>query len=228
MIVNGQFQTEISITDRALQYGDGCFTTIACRNGCLEFYDDHIQRLKTSCHKLAIQFSAWEELTRSIHASLQNLNDQTRDLVIKVLISRGQGGRGYSPKGCSTPNYIITHHPYPQHYNQLQQNGIKLTVSPIQLAKQPLLAGIKHLNRMEQVLIKNDLLNSDFDDALVCDTDGAIIESSIANCFWKQDGQWFTPDLTHSGVEGVMRKQVIYLFEKHGINLDFVKKMYWS
>jgi 4-amino-4-deoxychorismate lyase len=209
MIVNGQAQQHIAIADRAVQYGDGCFTTIAFINGYLEFFDAHIQRLKEACEKLYIDFDHWSELKTCVFTSLKSADD----CVVKIIISRGQGGRGYSPEGVGSASFILTQHQYPLHYYQWQKEGIRITQSPIQLARQPLLAGIKHLNRLEQVLIKHALLALDFDDAVVCDTQSNIIETSVGNLFWFKNNTWFTPDLTNAGVEGVMRNQVLSVLE---------------
>ncbi|MGJ8680930.1 aminodeoxychorismate lyase [Paraglaciecola sp.] len=219
MIVNGRYQTDIDIADRALQYGDGCFTTIAFRNGCLEFLAQHIQRLQKACGILYLEFSKWKTLEAQIN---QSVSDKY-DCVVKVIISRGAGGRGYSPQGCRQPKFIITHHEIPAHYQAWQLNGLALTVSPILLAKQPILAGIKHLNRLEQVLIKQHLGATEFPDALVFDTDGALVETSVGNVFWKSNDVWYTPDLSNSGVEGVIRNQVISLMKNNGLDVNIVQ-----
>ena len=179
MIVNGRQQQHINIADRAFLYGDGCFTTMAFRNGHIEFFSAHIERLKLACKKLYINFDRWSELERCIIGSL----NPKVDCVVKVMITRGEGGRGYSPEGAVNPSFIITLHTIPSHYSVWQTDGIKLTISPITLACQPLLAGIKHLNRLEQVLVKQALAETDYDDAVVCDTQQKIIESSVGNLF---------------------------------------------
>jgi 4-amino-4-deoxychorismate lyase len=220
MIVNGRQQQHIAIADRAFQYGDGCFTTVAFRNKHIEFFDAHIARLKLACKKLYIEFDKWTELKRCIVDSL----NPAVDCVIKVMITRGEGGRGYSPECATNPSFIISHHTIPLHYTYWQTEGVKLTVSPITLACQPLLAGIKHLNRLEQVLIKHALVKTDYDDAIVCDTQHKIIETSVGNLFWYKDDVWFTADLSESGVEGVMRNQIIALMQEKGLECRVVKQ----
>jgi 4-amino-4-deoxychorismate lyase len=220
MIVNGQQQQHIDIADRAFQYGDGCFTTMAFRNGHLEFFDEHIQRLKLACKTLYIDFDKWSEIERCIIDSLKS----TADCVVKVIITRGEGGRGYSPVGAVYPNFIISHHTIPSHYTLWQTKGIKLTISPVTLARQPLLAGIKHLNRLEQVLVKHALAQTNYDDAVVCDTEQQIIESSVGNLFWYKDNVWFTADLSKSGVEGVMRNQILAIMREKKIECQVVKQ----
>jgi 4-amino-4-deoxychorismate lyase len=220
MIVNGLEQQQIAIADRGFQYGDGCFTTMAFRNGCFELFNPHIKRLKLACKTLHIDFDKWAELEHCIVESIKPFVD----CVIKVIITRGEGGRGYSPDGAVNPNYIITHHTIPQYYTSWQTKGIKLTVSPIQLACQPLLAGIKHLNRLEQVLIKQSLAQTDYLDAVVCDFQQKIIESSVGNIFWYKDNVWYTPDLTESGVEGVMRNHVLAIMREKNLRCQVVKQ----
>jgi 4-amino-4-deoxychorismate lyase len=220
MIVNGRQQQHIEIADRAFQYGDGCFTTMAFRQGGLEFFAAHIERLKWACKTLSINFDKWDELRRCIIDSLIS----TSDCVVKVTITRGEGGRGYNPEGAINPSFVITQHDIPAHYPLWQTDGIKLTISPIKLAIQPLLAGIKHLNRLEQVLVKQSLTQTGYDDAVVCDTQQHIVESSVGNLFWYKDTSWYTADLTESGVEGVMRNHVLAVMHNKGIACQVVKQ----
>lgn len=224
MIVNGQQQTQLPIADRAIQYGDGCFTTMVFKEGHIEFFDAHIERLKLACSRLSIQFNKWQELKSHALASAKNGGEPFTESVIKIIISRGLGGRGYSTLGVGEPNYFITLHPIPLHYRDWQIQGISLTVSAIQLAKQPLLAGIKHLNRLEQVLVKQDIQQLNVDDAIVCDTDQHVIETSVGNVFWRRDNQWFTAELSGSGVEGVMRNQILEKMKVLGTNSHVVKQ----
>jgi 4-amino-4-deoxychorismate lyase len=205
MIVNGQSQKFLNLADRAIQYGDGCFTTISVVNGNAELWAQHLQRLKNACERLYISFKAWQNLQEDVEELVKNKTDA----VLKIIISRGEGGRGYGIKNVGLSNYILTIHDKPDHFKQWQQVGIRLTISPITLAKQPLLAGIKHLNRLEQVLIKQSLEQTDYVDAVVCDTDDMLIETSVGNLFWRQGPVWYTPELIYAGVEGVMRNHVM-------------------
>jgi 4-amino-4-deoxychorismate lyase len=220
MIVNGQQLQHIAIADRALQYGDGCFTTMAFRNARLEFFGNHIDRLKLACKTLHIDFDKWVELECCVF----NVLKTSDDCVVKVMITRGVGGRGYSPEGAENPNFIISLHTIPSHYLFWQIEGIKLTTSSITLACQPLLAGIKHLNRLEQVLVKQALSKTGYDDAIVCDTNHKVIETSAGNLFWCKDNVWYSPDLSDSGVEGVMRNRVLTVMHENGLECQIVKQ----
>lgn len=205
--INGQEQTQIAVSDRALQYGDGCFTTVAFAQEKLHFWPLHLSRLKDNCARLNIVFNQWQELSDLLQ-QLVNQNLLTSPCVIKIIITRGTGGRGYSPIDVKNPSYIVSTHDFPSHYKQWQHVGIELTVSSVKLGKQPLLGGIKHLNRLEQVLIKQELAQTRFEDAMVCNSDNEIVESSAGNLFWLQDGQWYTPFVDECGVEGIMRAHV--------------------
>lgn len=207
------------MSDRSIQFGDGCFTTLAVTEGVPEFWTAHKNRLKQGCDRLGILFTAWESLENSVY----ELSSQQDKAVIKVIISRGSGGRGYGTDSTVKPNYFVSKHGFPSQYHNWQEQGISVSISPISLAKQPLLAGIKHLNRLEQVLIKQQLQHTTFDDVIVCDSDQNIVESSAANLFWRKGGDWFTPDLSHSGVDGVMRNQVLRYFEQQGVAVQSVK-----
>lgn len=204
----------MAVAERALQYGDGCFTTMAFYLGELQLWPQHLARLQHNCQRLGITFLQWSKLHADLTILLEKLNRTSG--VIKIIISRGTGGRGYSPQGVSEASYIISSHPLPAHYADWQQQGITLGLSPVRLARQPLLAGIKHLNRLEQVLIKQALDATTLDDVLVCDTQDNIIEASAGNVFWWHQGTWFTPCLAQSGVAGVMRDTVCQLIASTG------------
>ncbi|WP_416308422.1 aminodeoxychorismate lyase [Neptunicella sp. SCSIO 80796] len=219
MIVNGTASSLVPLDDRAVQYGDGCFTTMAVSNGLVEFWLQHLQRLQQSCSALQIEFNQWQELQQQVEC----IGQQHPDSVIKIIISRGSGGRGYAASLQQLPRYIITRHSKPAHYTDWQQRGIRLGLSPVTLACQPKLAGIKHLNRLEQVLIKQNTTDNQFDDQLVCDNDGMMVETGAANLFWKQQGIWFTPELTQSGVTGVMRNRVIDKMHEQGIAVQEIR-----
>ena len=208
MIINGIQTSTLDANDRAIQYGDGHFTTLLVKNGQPQLWDYHLMRLQTANQRLFINPLDWAALTQQVsqQASLYSL------AVLKVIITRGMGGRGYAPGSDANPTWIISVHDFPGHYPQWQQTGIKLGVSTLYLGHQPLLAGLKSLNRLEQVLIKQQAMAMPWDDVLVCDVDGMLVESSAANLFWCRDGQWYTPDLAYCGIEGVMRNCVLDYF----------------
>jgi len=219
MWINGEIQTVLAANDRAVQFGDGCFTTARIRQGETELLSEHVQRLQKSCECLLITGIDWTLLRQEMLHAAREYGDG----VLKVIISRGSGGRGYSAVGCGTPTRIISVSPYPVHYHRLREEGVRLSVSPVRLSKNPLLAGIKHLNRLEQVLIRTHLEQTDADEALVLDTDDMLVECCAANFFWRRGDQVFTPDLSLSGVAGLQRHQMLSRIPPLGFTVQIVR-----
>ncbi|WP_369788539.1 aminodeoxychorismate lyase [Rouxiella sp. WC2420] len=204
--INGIEQRVISVADRAVQFGDGCFTTGWIKNGEVQRLEAHISRLQQAVSRLMMPECDWPVLIDEMRRAASSCQQEG---VIKVILSRGEGGRGYSSQGCVGPTRIMSLSPYPQHYHRWRQQGIELAPSPVALARNPLLAGIKHLNRLEQVMIRRHLDITSAHEALVDDTDGMLIECCAANIFWRKGSKVFTPDLSHSGVDGLMRQHII-------------------
>ncbi|WOT03798.1 aminodeoxychorismate lyase [Shewanella youngdeokensis] len=205
--VNGQADAFINPFDRGLAYGDGLFATMRVHKGEVQFIESHFLRLAQGALRLGFQ---WQPSTSLKQRLLQCAADHPQSC-IKILLSRGVGGRGYMPV-TSNPaiNEIISVHPIPDIYANWQQAGINLQTADVLLARQPRLAGIKHCNRLEQVLIKSARLDNTADDWLVLDSQRNIIESSMANLFFHTETGIVTPKLSHAGVAGMMREQVIY------------------
>lgn len=191
------------ISDRSFQYGDGIFTTIRVHRGQLLLWPYHWQRLCASLLRLGMAAvdEAWlkQQAEQQISAPEQ---------VVKIIISRGQGGRGYSPAGFEQALCYCSASPLPD-YQALQQHGLSLDLARLQLGIQPLLAGIKHTSRLETVLLKAEVDRSAADDLVACDSSGLVTELSAANLFFYQQGRWHTPRLHQAGVAGVTRQWLL-------------------
>ncbi|MEM6159690.1 aminodeoxychorismate lyase [Erwinia sp. P6884] len=217
--INGEPETRINANDRAVQFGDGCFTTARLIDGEVVALEQHIERLSQACQRLLIERVDWHALRQEmIHVSRGQ-----EEGVLKVILSRGAGGRGYSAVGCGNPTRMLSVSPYPARYHQLRQTGARLALSPVRLSRNSLLAGIKHLNRLEQVLIRTQLEQTGADEALVLDTEGMLVECCAANLFWRKGRDVFTPDLSDSGVNGIQRQRVIRLLHGQGIAVKEVR-----
>lgn len=216
--INGVEQNLISASDRSVQFGDGCFTTARVSHGQVVWLDKHILRLQQATERLLMPAVNWNALTQE----MVDAGNHTEEGVLKVIISRGSGGRGYSGTACQHPTRIISLSDYPAHYHSWRERGVSLALSPVPLARNPLLAGLKHLNRLEQVLIRAHLEHTTADEALVLDTEGMLVECCAANIFWRKNGVIFTPDLSQSGVDGIMRQQIMACLEAHGRRVEIV------
>lgn len=204
VLVNGKQQSTISVSDRSLAYGDGLFTTAKVVKGKVEFYSSHIARLMEGCDFLDIELDC-ENLEKEIKVLVENVHLA----VLKIVVTAGSGGRGYSRIGVNNSQRIISLHRFPEHYNDWAQQGISMGDSTLCLGLNPLLRGVKHLNRLEQVLIRKEVDISSYDDLLVTDINGMTVETSSANVFWFEGEHVFTPDISKSGVNGVYRQQLL-------------------
>jgi 4-amino-4-deoxychorismate lyase len=214
ILVNGKPENRIGISDRGLQYGDGLFETIAYRNGVAEFLDAHLKRLALGCERLAIPFQQSDQLCSELATVSQNLVDDT---VIKIIVTRGNGGRGYFANKDIIPTRIISTHPYPAFPDSNYTKGISLRFCEQTLSENPSLAGIKHLNRLEQVLARNEWSDQDINEGLMSDSQGNVIEGTMSNIFIVKSRQLFTPKLNKSGVSGIMRAQIMRLASEEGL-----------
>jgi len=215
ILVNGKTEDRISVSDRGLQYGDGLFETIAYRNGVAEFLDAHLNRLSLGCERLAIPFQQPDQLRSELDTICQNLTGD--DTVIKIIVTRGSGGRGYFSDKDSIPTRIISTHPYPSFADSNYTMGINLRFCDQILSENPFLAGIKHLNRLEQVLARNEWSDPNINEGLMSDSHGNVIEGTMSNIFIVKLGQLFTPKLNKSGVAGIMRAQIMKLASENSL-----------
>ena len=213
--INDVKDSVIDPADRALAYGDGLFATMKVKQGQIQFLEQHLRRLSDGAARLGFAFSAGKVLL----SRLDELAKLNPDACIKLLLSRGSGGRGYKAPESPTPLVILSVSALPSHYANWQQTGIRLIKSEVALGRQPLLAGIKHLNRLEQVLIKAQPLPQGIDDVWVCDSDGLVVEGSMGNLLLISGSQVLTPRHSFAGVSGVMREQVIHSLLLMGLNV---------
>lgn len=216
VLINGERSSHIAVTDRAVQYGDGCFTTMLAEQGQICLWPYHLARLQQTVRAFMINEPDWEALSRTVHRMAQTMTGKAG---IKILISRGSGGRGYSAIGCDETQVIISDFPWPAHYSQWQQQGISLGICQQRLGISPMLAGHKHLNRLEQVLLKREVEQQGWLDAVVMDSNDCVVETVASNLFWRKGTELFTPKLEQSGVHGVMRRHIIELAPSIGYHL---------
>lgn len=191
--------------DRGLHYGDGLFETIKVEDGSPEFWDRHLARLAEGCERLGIAAPEGDTLGREAG----RLCAGDRRSVLKIIVTRGAGGRGYRPPERPVPTRILSRHPWPDHAPAAWREGVVVRVCTTRLATQPLLAGIKHLNRLEQVMARREWDDPVIGEGLMLDTDGFVVDGTMSNLFIVAGGRLATPDLSLSGVAGVMRAVVL-------------------
>ena len=219
MLINGVSAESISARDRGLAYGDGHFTTLLIQEGRARYWPEHLARLQQGCTRLAISPPCWTTLA----AELDTLIADQALAVAKIVLTRGEGGRGYDGTGCQQTSRILSLAPYPMHYQDWQRTGISIGVCQQRIGDSPMLAGLKTLNRLEQVLLKDELAKQGAVEGIVLNCRGFLVEGVSANLFWRRGSTVFTPDLGHGGVDGIMRRQVMSLLRQMGIELRIVE-----
>ncbi|MFC4699277.1 aminodeoxychorismate lyase [Glaciecola siphonariae] len=205
----------ITLSDRSVQYGDASFTSAYAQNGQVVLFDEHMQRLKHACEVLNIEFDDWTGLQRVLK-ELASSGEQIQ--VLKVLISRGSGGRGYeAPKPQQTRCIITRFSGEPMHGLADVET---LGVSDVPLPSHIGMTEIKHNNRLAQVIARSRSTNMGCEEVLMCNESGQVIEASSANIFYRLNGAWHTPPLHRYGVRGVMRDAFIAHLSQQGIYVN--------
>ena len=180
----------VPFANRGLQYGDGVFETMRVHCGEVPLWPRHLARLREGAARLGIAMPE----PAFVEARIAELMAGVEAGVLKLLLTRGDGGRGYAPPADAMPVWMLARHPLPQ-----PQAALRLHVCQMRLAIQPALAGIKHCNRLEQVLARAEAERAGCDEGLVRDTDGAPVCATSANVLVRRDGRWWTPPVISLG-----------------------------
>ncbi len=210
-LVNGE-ATGLDPSDRGLAYGDGLFETMAACNGQVQRLELHMQRLAKGCRRLQIPLDV-----TAIEREVLSLCPPQGRYVIKLIVTRGTGLRGYRIPQPQIPTTIIGISDWPDHPLSHYTQGVRVATLDVRLGRNPALAGMKHLCRLEQVLAWQALSEKDAEEGLLLDEQGLVVSGVACNLFMVRDGGLLTPDLSHSGVCGVMRRAVLERAARLGI-----------
>jgi 4-amino-4-deoxychorismate lyase len=211
-LVNGQPTGALGAADRGLRFGDGVFETIAIVDHQPALYTQHIERLHRGCLQLGIDPSVVESLSRDLaDLALPEFG------VLRVTVTRGEGGAGYALPAKPHPTRILQCKPVPDRPAYWWHDGIRCRWCETRLARQPRLAGIKHLNRLEQVLARAEWDDPDIHEGLMMDTEGDLAEATAANILLEQAGVVVIPTPISAGVAGVMQGWLVEQMKRRGI-----------
>lgn len=205
MLINGREQDQLSAADRGLHFGDGVFETMAVDAGRLLCLERHLERLARGCRRLAIPLPA---LT-TLEEECARVGDGAGRAVVKLTVTRGLGGRGYAAPDAAQPTRVLARHPWPSYAAASRRDGVSVRVCRTRLGRNRLLAGIKHLNRLEQVMARMEVDPEQWEEGLMLDDRDGVIEGTMSNLFVYRDGRLRTPDLSECGVAGIMRELVL-------------------
>lgn len=212
-LVNGEKESQVSIFDRGLCYGDGFFETFFYSNGTLQNWSYHWARMVKSADILRMTLPDPSVFFADLE-SLEKKIDTDGNCVVKIVITRGVGGRGYSPSSCKVINRLMYSDSLPD-YKSLRKTGVDVSLLNTRLEAEGKIAGLKHLNRLNQIMAKMELEERDTREGILCNQDGYVREGVSSNIFIIKNQSIITPPLNDCGVAGVLRSKVIHVSPKY-------------
>ena len=218
VLVNGVAAEALSVLDRGLHFGDGVFETIACLHGRPRFISLHLQRLEHGCRTLGFAPPASETL----RAEVERLAGTADRAIVKLIVTRGPALlRGYAVSGREQATRVAIRYPWPVEETALQQQGVSVRVAAMRLGENPALAGLKHCNRLEQILARNEPDGGGAAEALMLSRSGKLVSGTMTNLFLIEGPPHLprlrTPAIEECGVAGVMRRVVLREAARAGI-----------
>lgn len=207
ILVNGEPADSIPADDRGFTYGDGVFRTLAMRAGAVPLWSRHYAKLAADCRALAIE----PPPEAVLRADVRLVAGRMPDCALRITVTRGSGGRGYALPVPAMSRRVVAASALPEYPAEYAIRGVTVRYCTLRLAAQPQLAGIKHLNRLENVLARAEWDDPAIAEGLLCDVEGSVIEGTRCNLFLAERGALVTPDLSRCGVAGVTRDAIIEL-----------------
>lgn len=212
-MVNGRFQDWVGSSDRGFQYGDGVFTSTPVRSGRALLLDRHLARLARDCGRLNIPSPS----AATLGDEVRQICRQHPDAVLKIQVTRGPGGRGYRLPDPARPTRVLSIHPCPNFDARLNEEGVTVKICKHRLGWNTALAGVKHMNRLEQILARAEWNEESVQEGLMLDQVGNVVEGTMSNVFLARQRRLITPLLDRCGVDGVMRGLILEIASTLGI-----------
>ncbi|RME33814.1 MAG: aminodeoxychorismate lyase [Gammaproteobacteria bacterium] len=204
-LVDGIPADRVGVRDRGLHYGDGLFETLAVRAGEPLNWEAHLERLEEGGRRLSLPVPPADLLLDEV----RRVSGGVDRCVVKLILTRGEGGRGYRPPDEARARRIVIASPWPDYPPERFDRGIQVRLCRVRLGRNPALAGLKHLGRLEQVLARAEWSDPEIHEGLMLDEPGHPVEGTMSNLFLVRGDGMLTADLSAAGVAGVMRRRVL-------------------
>jgi 4-amino-4-deoxychorismate lyase len=204
ILVNGRAAETVDALDRGLAYGDGVFRTLRTADGQPLWWADHYAKLAADCKALSLECPD----STLLHAEVRQVAEAGQG-VVKIILTRGSAARGYALPVAAACTRIVLSTPLPPHARPDAPSDVTVRWCTLWLARQPRLAGIKHLNRLENVLARAEWDDPAIFEGILCDDSGWLVSGVMSNLLWVRQGELFTPDLSDCGVAGVARARLL-------------------
>ena len=218
-LIDGRPGNTLSLEDRGFNYGDGLFESIAVYQGKILCWEQHLARLREGCERLALP----PPEAALLQQEAQRLVEGSAQGVLKIYWTRGPGGRGYEAPAAPRPSRILSLQPWPARLQEYPRQGLRVRICRLRLGWQPALAGLKHLNRLEQVLARAEWKDPLIHEGLLLDQAGHVVEGTMSNLFLGRNGALQTPSLERCGVAGVLRAEVLAAATELGLSCQCVE-----
>lgn len=195
--------------DRGAVYGDGLFETIRMHGNRGVLLSRHLDRMVRDAGRLGIPV-ALRDLSKAYSAAVSRYASRYTgkagdDWILKLTLTRGEGGRGYQPGAGIRPNLIVSASPMP---TLPTPAGVAVDFSRVPLTVNPLLTGIKSLNRLEQVMAAREI-DGELFEVIMADNDGNLVEGTRTNLLLKVPNGWVTPPTKSLAVAGILRQWLL-------------------
>jgi 4-amino-4-deoxychorismate lyase len=215
VLVNGVAGAGISALDRGLHFGDGLFETIVCLKGRPRFLPLHLERLEFGCERLQIASPNLEETSAEVLALARDVETA----IIKVIVTGGEAlARGYARPPNQRATRITIRYPWPDEDPAQLHDGVMVRTLSIRLGENPRLAGLKHCNRLEQIVARSELAaDPSLAEGILFSSSGNLVSGTMSNLFLVREGGLLTPRIDQCGVAGVMRRVVLREARRVGI-----------
>lgn len=212
VLVNGLPATQVSAHDRGLHYGDGLFETLRWERGRLRWFERHMARLKSGCERLAIEPPDVAQLRSEATSIAQGASRA----LVKIIVTRGPATvRGYRPSGDEQPTRIVSVHDWPD----APPGEFRVGLSKVRINGNPMLAGLKHLNRLEQVLAQRGAGEAGLHEVLMQGERGTVACGSMSNLFIARGNELLTPPAIECAVAGIMRSLLLEAAPRLGLRV---------
>lgn len=210
--INGRRRNTLDYRDRGLQYGDGLFETMRIHRRRIRLLDYHLDRLLDGCRRLEFK----PPVAASLRRELERAASSRGEGILKLLLTRGSGTRGYRPSGRERATRILSEHALPRSVLAHSAAAARVRICATPLSMNPRLAGLKSLNRLDSVLARGEWQDERIWEGLMCDTDGNWVCGTMSNLFLRRGAMLLTPLLDRCGVAGVMRRWILESSAKLG------------
>ncbi len=214
ILVNGAVTDLLAVTDRGLAYGDGVFRTFPVTGGRARNWRFHFRKLAGDCAALALPCPPEAVLVEE----LNRLSAAEAECIVKFIVTRGSGERGYAPPQPAVATRVLLTSPPLQYPEEFARAGVRVRLCSTRLAAQPRLAGVKHLNRLENVLARSEWSDPAVAEGLMLDPEGNVIGGTMTNLFVLDEIGMVTPDLSKCGVAGVTRERILAAAARQGLS----------